>query len=187
MDNSEQWLSKARERMEAIIEATRRDFAAIRTGRANPALLERVEVEYYGTRMPLNQVANLSAPEARLLVVQPYDRSLIPEIEKAILKADLGLTPTNDGQIIRLVVPQLTEERRKDLVRLARREAEEKRVAVRNVRRDVIDEIRKAQKAGELSEDEARRAQDAVQALTDEYIGKIDQLLKAKEDDILEV
>lgn len=187
MDSSEQWLAKARQRMDAIIQAARRDFAAIRTGRANPALLERVEVECYGTRMPLNQLATLSAPEARLLVVQPYDRNLIDEIEKAILKADLGLTPSNDGHVIRLVVPQLTEERRKDLVRLARKEAEEKRVAIRNIRRDIIDEIRKAQKGGELSEDDSRRAQDAVQSLTDEYVGKIDQLLKAKEEEILEL
>lgn len=184
---TEQLFAEAQERMDAIIAATRRDFASVRTGRANPSLLDRVEVEYYGTRMPLNQLATISAPEPRMLVIQVYDKSAIGAVEKAILKADLGLTPSNDGQVIRLVLPQLTEERRKELVRVVRKMAEEKRVAVRNARRDVVEAIRKAQKNGELSEDDARRAQESVQELTDRYVSEVDELLKAKEREIMEV
>lgn len=183
----EAFLSTARQRMEAVLSSTRREFATIRTGRANPSLLDRVEVDYYGVPTPLNQLANISAPEARLLVVQPYDRNAIPAIEKAILKADLGLNPTNDGQVIRLSLPPLTEERRKELVRFVRKVAEDKRIAVRNARRDVNEEVRKAQKNGEIPEDGARRAQEEIQNLTDHYIEQVDELLKAKEREIMEV
>jgi len=182
-----QLFAEARQRMDAILASTRKEFASVRTGRANPSLLDRVEVEYYGARVPLNQLANVSAPEPRMLLVQVYDKNAIDAVEKAILKAELGLTPSNDGQVIRIVLPQLTEDRRKELVRVVRKIAEEKRVAVRNIRRDVIESIRKAQKNGELSEDEARRAQENVQELTDRYIAEIDELLKGKEQEIMEV
>lgn len=173
--------------MKAVVQAARKELAAIRTGRATPALLERVMVEYHGAPVPLNQVASISAPEPRMLVVQPWDRSLIKEVEKALLKSDLGVTPTTDGAVVRLVLPQLTEERRQQLVKLARKEAEEKRVAVRNIRREVNDEIKKWEKNKLIPEDESRRAQQQVQQLTDRYIQEIDQLLAAKEKEIMEV
>lgn len=180
-------LQEAGERMKAVVQAARKEMAAIRTGRATPALLERVVVEYHGAPVPLNQVASISAPEPRMLVVQPWDRSLIKEVEKALLKSDLGVTPTTDGAVVRLVLPQLTEERRQQLVKLARKEAEEKRVAVRNIRREVNDEIKKWEKNKLIPEDESRRAQQQVQQLTDRYIQEIDQLLAAKEKEIMEV
>lgn len=180
-------LAEARKRMEAALASTKKEFAAIRTGRANPALLDRVEVDYYGVPTPLNQMAHISAPEPRMLVIQLYDRNAMAAVEKAIQKADLGLNPANDGNVIRLVLPPLTEERRKELVRLVRKVAEEKRVAIRNVRRDVNDDIRKAQKNGEIPEDAARRAQEEIQQLTDRFIGQVDELLDAKEQEIMEV
>jgi len=180
-------LQNAEKSMEKVIEATKKDFSAVRTGRANPAILEKVQVECYGSEAPLKQVAGVSAPEARLLVVQPWDKSIIGDVEKAIQKADLGLNPTNDGSVIRLAIPQLTEERRKDLVRLVKKEAEEKRVVVRNIRRETNDKVRKMEKDGLISEDECRKDLEEVQKLTDKYIAGIDRLLEQKENEIMEV
>jgi len=173
--------------MQGVIEATKQAFAAIRTGRANPALLDRIQVEYYGTMTPLNQLATISAPEARLLLIQPWDKNAIKDIEKAILKSDLGLTPNSDGSVIRLVIPPLTEERRKELVKVVRKEAEDKRVAIRNIRRDANETLRDLEKEGSLPEDERHRAEDEVQKLTDKYIDLVNQLLEAKENEIMEV
>ncbi len=178
---------EAERKMQGVIAATKREFAAVRTGRATPSLLDRIQVEYYGTETPLNQLANISAPEARMLTIQPYDKSAVKAIEKAILTSDLGLTPNSDGNLIRIAIPSLTEERRKDLVRLVRKEAEEKRVAVRNVRREANEQLKKLAKDGELSEDEERRAQTEVQELTDKYVAEVDGLLEAKEAEIMEV
>lgn len=180
-------LQQAQERMKGVVQAARRDLAAIRTGRASPSLLDRVVVDYHGTPVPLTQLATISVPEPRTLVVQPWDRSILKEVERALLKSDLGVTPVNDGSVVRLVLPQPTEERRRELVRLARKEAEEKRVAIRNVRREVNEEIKKLEKSKGLSEDESRRAQQQVQQLTDRFIQEIDQLVQAKEREIMEV
>ncbi|NLY88138.1 MAG: ribosome recycling factor [Firmicutes bacterium] len=180
-------LKTSQESMEKVIAATKRDFSTIRTGRANPAILERVQVECYGSLTPLKQIAGISAPEPRLLVVQPWDKSIINDVEKAIQKADLGLNPTNDGTVIRLAIPQLTEERRKELVRMVKKEAEEKRVLVRNVRRDAKEKVKKMEKDGLISEDESRKAMDEIQKLTDKYVAEIDKLLAAKEAEIMEV
>jgi len=177
---------EVRNKMEKSLEALRHEFAQIRTGRASPALLDAVRVEYYGTTVPISHVASISTPEARLLVIQPWDKGMIPAIEKAILSSDLGITPSNDGTVIRLSIPPLTEERRKELVRIVRRLAEDARVAVRNIRRDAVERLRKAQKEGELSEDESRRAQKEVQDITDEYIAKVEEALTQKEAEILE-
>lgn len=178
---------EAERKMNAVIDATKREFATIRTGRATPSLLDRISVEYYGTETPLNQLANISVPEPRMLMVQPWDKSAVKAIEKAILASDLGLTPNSDGNVVRIAIPPLTEERRKELVKIVRKEAEEKRVAVRNVRRDANEEVKALEKSGEISEDESRRAQDDIQELTNKYISKIDELLAAKETEILEV
>lgn len=180
-------LSETESKMQQAVQAARRDLAAIRTGRANPALLDRITVDYYGTPTPLNQLASITVPEARLLVVQPWDKNSLKDIEKAIMSSDLGLTPNNDGTVIRIQIPQLTEERRRDLARLARKEAEEKRVAVRNARRDANEELKRLEKEGVISEDDSRRAQTDVQQLTDKYIKEIDDLLAAKEKEIMEV
>ncbi|HEY8416791.1 MAG TPA: ribosome recycling factor [Limnochordales bacterium] len=180
-------LQEAEERMKQAVQAARRELANIRTGRASPGLLDRITVDYYGTPTPINQLASITVPEARLLVIQPWDKNALKDIEKAILKSDLGLTPTSDGAVLRIQVPQLTEERRKELARIARKESEDKRVAVRNVRRDVNDALKKLEKEGKLSEDAVRRAQAQVQELTDRYIQEIDNLLAAKEKEILEV
>jgi ribosome recycling factor len=180
-------LKRAEERMKAVIEATQREFAGVRTGRANPALLDRVVVDYYDTPTPLVQLANVSAPEPRLLVVTPWDRSVLGRIEKAILKADIGLVPTNDGNVIRMTIPHLTEERRRELVKLVRKMAEEMRVAVRNIRRDVMESVKGLEKEGTISEDDLKRAQEEIQKLTDKYVGEIDKLLAAKEVEILQV
>ena len=183
----EQRLKDARRRMEGAVSALSGEFGSVRTGRASTALLDRVTVEAYGTRTPLNQLATINAPEARLITVSPFDRSIMASIEKALMEADLGLTPSNDGQLIRLPVPQLTEERRKEMVRLVHKMAEEGRVAVRNVRRDVLNELKRAEKDGELSRDELGRAQDEVQKLTDAQVKAIDELMSRKEAEILEV
>lgn len=175
----------AKERMEKAVETVRSDFAKLRTGKATPALLDGIRIDYYGTPTPLKQAANISAPEPRLLVVQPWERSMLAEIERAIIKSDLGLNPTNDGIVIRIPIPQLSEERRRDLVKIARKNAEEGRVAIRNIRRDVNERLKKAEKAGEISEDDSRDAQEDIQKLTDEYIKKIDELLAAKEKEIM--
>ena len=180
-------LQKARQRMDGAVEALRREFAGVRTGKASPALLDSVRVEAYGSMVPLNQVGTVSAPEARMLIVQPWDKTLIKAIEKALRESDLGLNPSNDGSIIRIPIPPLTEERRKEYVRLLHKLTEEARVAVRNIRRDANDEIKHRQKDEGLSEDDVRREQAEVQKLTDEYIHRIDELMKHKEAEVMEV
>jgi ribosome recycling factor len=180
-------LQEARNDMEKALEALRRDFSGVRTGKASPALLDTVRVDAYGSPTPLNQVASVSAPEARLLVVQPWDRGLMPAVEKAIRESDLGLNPSNDGKVIRVPIPALTEERRKEYVRLLHKMAEEGRVVVRHARKEANDRIKARQKGGDLSEDEARREQDEVQKLTDSYIDRIEELLKHKEAEVMEV
>ena len=180
-------LADASERMAKSVEATQVDFGSVRTGRANPSLLDRVVVDYYGAQTPLKQLATISAPEARLLTVQPFDKSSIKAIEKAILESDVGLTPNNDGKLIRLVIPELTEERRRQLVKVVRNIAEEGRIAIRNVRRDVLHELKRAEKEGELSRDELKRAEDEVQKLTDAEVKTIDDLMARKEAEVLEV
>jgi ribosome recycling factor len=180
-------LAEARAQMEKAVEATRREFASVRTGKATPALLDMVRVEAYGSKMPLNQVGTISAPEPRLLVIQPWDKSLIGEIEKAIRTSELGLNPSNDGNVVRVPIPALTEERRKEMVRVLHKLAEEGRVAVRHARQEANKEIKRRQQAHEISEDEAHRLTDEVQRLTDEHIGRIDQLLASKEQEVMEV
>ncbi|HYH04784.1 MAG TPA: ribosome recycling factor [Bacillota bacterium] len=173
--------------MKGTIEATKRELAAVRTGRASASLLDRVVVEYYGTPTPLKQLANISVPEARMIIIQPWDKSALSAVEKAIQKADLGLNPVNDGVTIRLPVPQLTEERRKELVKVVKKEAEEKRVVIRNLRRDANEKAKALEKDGHVSEDEVKRALDDIQKLTDKYILEIDKLLDHKEKEIMEV
>ena len=180
-------LQDAREHMDKSCEATRSKFGSVRTGRATPHLLDRISVDYYGTKTPLKQLATVSAPEARLLTVQPYDKSSIKNIERAILESDIGLTPNNDGAIIRLQVPELTEERRKELVKVVRNLAEEGRVAIRNIRRDVMHDLRELRDAGDAGSDDEHRAEEALQKLTDDKIHELDAVLKAKEEEILEV
>jgi ribosome recycling factor len=173
--------------MDQSVGALRKDLAKVRTGRASTALLEHIVVEYYGATTPLNQLATLSAPEPRLLVVQPYDRSAMGDIEKAILKSDLGLTPNNDGKIIRVPIPQLTEERRKELVKHVKKIAEEFRVSVRNHRRVAVEQLKEAEKKKEITADDSKHGHDRVQKITDEYIGRIDKIVKAKDEEIMEV
>ena len=180
-------LQDAREHMDKSVDATRHKFGSVRTGRASTALLDRISVDYYGAQTPLKQLATVSAPEARLLTVQPYDKSSIKNIERAIMESDVGLTPNNDGQIIRLQVPELTEERRKELVKVVRNLAEEGRVAIRNIRRDVMHDLRELRDAGEAGSDDEHRAEEALQKLTDEKVKELDAVLKAKEEEILEV
>ncbi|QPC48362.1 ribosome recycling factor [Mangrovibacillus cuniculi] len=184
---AKQVMSSTKERMEKAIQSFSRELASIRAGRANASLLDRIEVEYYGAMTPINQMAGISVPEARLLSIQPYDKSILGDIEKAILKSDLGLTPSNDGSIIRLTIPPLTEERRKELVKLVKKEAEEAKVAVRNIRRDANDDLKKLEKNGELTEDDQRGYSEDVQKLTDDFIAKIDKLAKEKEEEVLSV
>jgi len=180
-------LEETGERMEKSLGAFKRDLAGIRTGRATTTLLDSVKVDAYGQQMPLNQVASVSVPESRLILVQPWDRTIVSDVEKAIHKSDLGLVPNTDGNVIRLVIPPLTEERRHDLVKIVRKQAEEARVSVRNVRRDANDSLKKAQKEGTISEDDSHKAMDEVQELTDKYVEQIDKTLKSKEDEIMEV
>ena len=180
-------LQDAREHMDKSVEATRGKFGSVRTGRASPALLDRVSVDYYGSQTPLKQLATINAPEARLLTVQPYDKSSIKAIERGILESDIGLTPNNDGAIIRLQIPELTEERRKELVKVVRGIAEEGRVAIRNIRRDVMHDLRELKDAGETGSDDEHRAEDLLQKLTNEKISELDATLKGKEEEILEV
>lgn len=182
-----QVLDALKKEMERTLDTMRRDLAKTRTGRASTALIEGIIVEYYGARTPLNQLAALSAPEARLLVVQPYDRSVMQAIEKAILQSDLGLVPVNDGKVIRVPIPELTEERRKEFVRHVRKVAEDYRVSMRNHRRDANEHLKKMQKDKQIAEDEVRSTQDRVQKLTDEYIERLDKLLKTKEDELMAV
>jgi ribosome recycling factor len=178
---------KARQRMESAIEAMRREFASVRTGKATPALLDTVRVDAYGSLLPMNQVGTVSAPEPRLLTVQPWDKSLLGAIEKGIRSSDLGLNPSNDGSIIRVPIPPLTEERRREYVRVLHKLAEEGRVAIRLARKDANDEIKHRQKDEGLSEDDVRREQGEVQKLTDEFIHRLDELLKHKEAEVMEV
>ena len=173
--------------VEQSVGALRKDLAKIRTGRASTALLEHVVVDYYGATTPLNQLATLSAPEPRLLVVQPYDRGAMGNIEKAILKSDLGLTPNNDGKIIRVPIPQLTEERRKELVKHVKKIGEEFRVSVRNHRRVAVEHIKEAEKKKEITADDTKHGHDRVQKITDDFIGRIDTIIKTKEEEIMEV
>jgi ribosome recycling factor len=173
--------------MEKSVEALHKELSSIRTGRASPSLVERLQVEAYGVPTPLQTLAGISTPEARLLVIRPYDRTSIPAIEKAIQRSDLGLTPSNDGQLIRIVIPQLTEERRHELTKLCAHRAEEARVAVRNIRRDEVDHLRKVEKEGHLSRDELERSLGQVQHITDQFISKLDDVVKKKEAEILEV
>ena len=180
-------ISEAESRMKKTTELFRKELATLRAGRATPALLERVQVDYYGVMTPISQMANVSVPEPRLLVVQPWDRNFVGAVEKAILKSDLGLTPVSDGTVIRLAIPQLTQERRAELVRAIRKKAEEERVAIRNVRREANEEVKELEREGEVSEDEARRGQDEIQRLTDRYVGEVDAILAAKEKEIMEV
>ncbi|MBO8159382.1 ribosome recycling factor [Thermosyntropha sp.] len=180
-------INDAEERMKKAIDHLKQDLASLRAGRANPAMLDKVMVDYYGTPTPINQLANITVPEARLLVVQPWDKSCIPEIEKAILKSDLGVNPTNDGNVIRVAIPQLTEERRKELVKVAKKRAEDAKVAVRNIRREANDTIKATEKDKVISEDEAKKAIDEVQKLTDKYVKEIDVIFQTKEKDIMEV
>jgi ribosome recycling factor len=180
-------LEDARERMLKSAEAAQHEFSTVRTGRASPALLDRVVVDYYGALTPLNQLATISAPEARLLTVQPYDKSSIKAIEKAINESDVGLNPSNDGNVVRLVVPELTQERRSDLVKVVRHLAEEGRVSIRNVRRDTMHQLRELKTEGEASSDDEHRAEVELQKLTDGRVGDLDKALKAKEEEILEV
>jgi ribosome recycling factor len=180
-------LQDARERMTKSIESTRHEFNSVRTGRASPVLLDRISVDYYGASTPLKQLATISAPEPRLLSVQPYDKSSIKAIERAILESDVGLTPSNDGNMIRLGIPELTEERRKQLVKVVRHIAEEGRVAIRNIRRDVMHDLRELKEAGETGSDEEHRAELELQKVTDARIAELDELLRHKEEEILEV
>lgn len=180
-------MQDARDHMEKTGEALHSDLRAIRTGRASPALVERLPVEYYGTPTPLNQLAGISAPEPRMLMIRPWDKNTIGIIEKGILKSDLGLNPTNDGQVIRLIIPQLTEERRRDLSRMVAKRVEEARVAARNIRRDAIDMLREMEKGKLISEDELYDGREEAQKLTDDFIRQFDEIGKAKEAEIMEV
>jgi ribosome recycling factor len=180
-------LKDAQDRMHKSVEATRGEFGSVRTGRASPALLDRVVVDYYGTQTPLTQMATVSAPEARLLTVMPYDASSLADIERAILAADLGITPGNDGNIIRLSIPELTEERRKELAKIAKGIAEEGRIAIRNIRRDVMQDLKALKDSGETGSDEEHRAEESLQKQTDAQIAELDELLARKESEILEV
>jgi ribosome recycling factor len=181
------FLDDAAARMQKSVDATRNEFATVRTGRASPHLLDRIQVDYYGALTPLNQLAQVSASEARLLTITPYDKNSIKAIEKAILESDVGLTPSNDGNVIRLQVPELTEERRKELVKIVHNIAEQGRVGVRNIRRDVMHDLRELKSEGELGSDDEHRAEAELQKLTDTRVGEIDKLLAGKEGEILEV
>jgi ribosome recycling factor len=182
-----EFIEDAGDRMHKAVDAIRHEMGTVRTGRASPALLDRVMVDYYGAQTPLRQLASISATEARLLTVTPYDKSSIKSIEKGILEGDLGLTPSNDGNVIRLTIPELTEERRRDLVRIVRKIAEEGRISVRNVRRDVMHDLRELREEGEVGADDEHRAEVELQKLTDQRIGEIDDLLHAKEAEVTEV
>ncbi|HVL79962.1 MAG TPA: ribosome recycling factor [Actinomycetota bacterium] len=184
---AQQVLKEADRKMDGAVKVCQDDLAAIRTGRASPALVERITIDYYGTPTPLNQLAQLNTPEARLLVIQPYDKSTIPSIEKAVMQSDLGVTPSNDGSVIRLPFPALTEDRRKDLVKVAHKRAEDGRVAVRNVRRHAKDELEKMSKDGTISQDELHRAEKQLQQETDSHVKRIDEMLATKEQELSEV
>lgn len=179
--------NKATEKMEQTLNVFRKDMGAVRTGRASVSIVEDISVDYYGTPTPISQVAALTVPESRMIIIQPWEQRLIPEIEKAIMTSALGLTPANDGKIIRVPIPPLNEERRRDIVKIVKKMAEDSRVAIRNIRRDSNDEIKKTGKEASISEDEIRKSQDELQKLTDQYIHKVDEVLKKKEQEIMEV
>jgi ribosome recycling factor len=180
-------IKEAEERMTKAVNALKKELASLRAGRATPALLEKVHVDYYGTPTPVSQMANVTVPEARLITIQPWDKSQLGPIEKAILKSDLGLTPTNDGNVIRLAIPPLTEERRTELVKVIKKEGEEAKVAIRNIRRDVNDSFKKQQKEGSISEDDLKRNQDVIQKTTDKFIEQVDKVIHEKEKEVMEV
>lgn len=180
-------LSSLNERMNKTLEHIRREFSTIRTGRASTSLVDGLNIDYYGSSVSLNQIASISVPEPRLLLITPYDKGALGAIEKAVLKSDLGLTPNNDGKVIRIPIPELTEERRKNLVKVVRRLAEDSRVSIRNARREVNDQLKKAEKDGNIPEDESHKLMDEVQKATDEHVAKIEEILKAKEKEIMEV
>ncbi len=180
-------IKQAEDKMRKSLTALEEEFNTLRTGRASPALFDRIRVEYYGNPTPLNQVATISVPEARLVVIQPWDKSVIGEIEKAIQKSELSVNPSNDGKVIRISIPPLTEERRKEFVKMAKNMAEQSRVSIRNVRRDANDELKKAEKDGDMSEDDLKRAEDEVQKLTDRFVEEVNTILEAKENEILEI
>ncbi|MDR3145497.1 MAG: ribosome recycling factor [Treponema sp.] len=180
-------IGSSEDRMKKTLSSLKDGFASLRTGRASASLFDKIRVEYYGEKTPLSQVANISVPEARLIVIQPWDKGLIGEIEKAIRSSELSLNPGNDGKVIRITIPPLTEERRRELVKIAKNQAEQSRVAVRNIRRDGNEELKKIQKNGDLTEDEEARNAEELQKLTDSYIGKINQVLEEKEKEIMEV
>jgi ribosome recycling factor len=184
---AESTLKDAEHKMGRALEVTREEFTTVRTGRASPAILNRVTVDYYGAPTPLNQLASFSVPEPRLLVIQPYDKNSMSAMEKAIMQSDLGLTPSNDGNVIRLAFPQLTEERRKDLIKVVHQRSEEGRVSVRNVRRHAKEELERLQKDGEISEDDLARAEKELQKTTDRFVGEIDEMLRHKEQELMEV
>lgn len=179
--------NKFEEKMTKTISVFEESLAEVRAGRANPAILNKVMIDYYGTPTPINQVAGISVPEARLIVIQPWDASILKEIEKEILKADIGINPNNDGKVIRLAFPELNEERRKEIVKDIRKMAEEAKVAIRSIRRDAIDEAKKLQKDGEISEDDLKVAEDKIQKLTDKYVDEIDKVLEAKEKEVMSI
>lgn len=178
---------KTAEKMEGAIDALKKEFGAIRTGRATLALLDGIIIDYYGTPTPIQQLASLSIPEAKQIAIQPWEQKIIPDIEKAIMKSDLGLTPANDGKLIRINIPALTEERRKQIVKIVKKRAEEAKIAVRNIRRDSNEDLKKLEKEKHISEDDVKRSHDEIQKLTDSYTAKIDEILKHKEQEIMEV
>nr|WP_312576140.1 ribosome recycling factor [Sedimentibacter sp.] len=180
-------ITKSEEQMKKSISFLKEDLASIRAGKANPKLVDKIQVSYYGTMTPLNQIANISVPEPRAILIQPWDSSLIKEIEKSILASDLGINPSNDGKLIRLVIPQLTEERRRDLLKLVKKETESAKIALRNVRRDANESFKKLEKDSEITKDDHKKAEDEMQKLTDKYIKHIDDVYKEKEKEILEV
>lgn len=180
-------LATAEAKMTKAIEVLGRELASLRTGRASPGLVEHIRVDYYGTPTPLDQLAGISAPEVRMLIIQPWDKGVLPTIEKAILKSDLGLNPSSDGKVIRLVIPQLTEERRKELVKVVRKRVEEGRIAIRNIRREAMENLRKMEREKEISEDEEKRAESQLQDLTDKFIENVDQIGADKETEVLEI
>lgn len=182
-----QVISDSKEKMDKSIQQLKRELATLRAGRATPALLDKVQVEYYGALTPVNQLANISTPEPRLLIIQPWDKNSLADIERAIMKSDLGLTPNNDGALIRIGIPALTEERRAELVKMVKKYGEEAKVAIRNIRRDANDAIKKIEKEGTISEDESRRYQETMQKETDVHISSIDQVVAEKEKEIMEV
>ena len=179
--------SSIEDKMKKTLEAMKKDFASLRAGRATPSLLDKIVVEYYGAMSPINQLANVSVPEPRLLVIQPWDKNVISDIERAIMKSDLGLTPSSDGSLIRISIPQLTQERRNDLVKVLKKKAEDARVSIRNLRREANDELKLFEKEGDISEDDNRRGQEEVQKLTDKYVKEVDIILDNKEKEIMEV